>query len=331
MSIRFQLFIGLLLLVSCKKDDNDINKFKTIFILNEGKGNSNIASYQIDGGLFVADVYQTVNKTELSSGVSDIKKYREKLYILFGATGLIQITNTEGFSIGQIVCEGQQLNQITFWGHYLYVSTPSGIIYKYNVNTLLLEDQLTVIVGTGCLSAVNNKLYVAADEASQAISIIDIESFREIKKITLDDSPQQITPSPSGDIYLSSPTQLQRLSTESDEITFSLDIPVQHLAIAAQLVYITDYNPNTRQNKIQVLDASVDTLVNSFAVNIDPIQQINGIVIDPETSDVYILDNVSNALGKVHCFNSVGELKFLINDVGSSPKQIIFQQLPLSK
>ncbi|WP_373942160.1 hypothetical protein OEG92_01970 [Polaribacter sejongensis] len=111
----------------------------------------------------------------------------------------------------------------------------------------------------------NDKIYVANSggysppDYESTVSVVDIASFEETKRIEVEVNLHRMQIDSEGDIYVSSrgdyyetPSKLFVIDTEIDEVTESFDLAVSNMTIFDDIMYIysTEFSYVTGENTI---------------------------------------------------------------------------------
>jgi hypothetical protein len=205
-----------------------------IYILNSGEStgnNSSLDFLDFKDMKVQSDVFKTKNGRGLGSLANDMTVYGSKLYIAVSVSQTIEVTDLEGKSLKQLKTEGEPRALVSYGGK-VYATLFNGNVIC--LDTLTLELEKTVQAGRNPeqIVAANNKLYVAnsggLDYSSpigydKTVSVIDIATFTEIKKIEVASNPVLLVTDSQGDVYVASmgnyvdvPNTLQRIDTRTD-------------------------------------------------------------------------------------------------------------------
>lgn len=246
----FQAIIAIALfsvsLISC--DDNDKpgtepepeDSVSGYYILNNGKwanNNASLSFYNPETDKVETDRFKAVNNRGLGDLAQDIIVYGDKMYIAVYGSGTIEVTDKKGKSVEQIKSTDSenplQPRYLTSHNGKIYVSLFDG--YVARIDTLSLEIEKTIKVGRNPeqLVVTNNKLYVANSggisfpDYDNTVSVIDIPSFTEQKKIEMIVNPCDLAVNSKGDVYVISlgeygnpdlPNTLQRINANTDKV-----------------------------------------------------------------------------------------------------------------
>ncbi len=327
----FICFGIVLLAVSCEPPiDIPVDQGEMgIYILNEGgfnMNNSSLTYYDFKSKNTIQDVFLQSNNRGLGDVANDMKQYGSKIYIVVNNSEIIEIINPKNAkSIRQISLTGKQPRNIAFWEDKAYVSCFDGTVVRIDTTTMLIDGSVTVGSNPEGVCIVNNKLYVANSGGlsspiiSNTVSVVDLNSFTEIKRISVAIGPRILKADQYGDLYVACtgnysniPASFHRINTMSDTAAENYNLQVQNFAILGNFAYLYSYNYTNQSKWFKVMDISTENIVkDNFVTDGTQISVPYGIAIDPVTNFVYITDAGDYvSTGDVYCFNSNGVLQF---------------------
>lgn len=341
-------------LVSCDDDDpidpvtppTDVNQLSGYFVLNSGKMGSNNASlsfYNPWSEEVQSDLFKEVNNRGLGDTANDMLIYGDKIYIAVYGSQVIEVTDLQGKSLKQIKSETEaplQPRYMTSHEGKVYVSLYDG--YVARLDTASLEIEATVAVGRNPeqLAVSNNKLYVANSGGldyntelgyDKTVSVVDLTSFTETKKLDVVLNPCNMAVDSEGDIYLVSlgnygdiPNTLQRIIPQTDEVSVITTTNATELVSAGDELFMmySQYDENWNQ-KISYIryDAINDAVVTDQWIT-EPIAKPYKIGLDRSLGMLFITESDYTNNGDVYCFSSNGSFvsKF---EVGLNPVKVL--------
>ena len=350
-------FFVVLLSASCRHNvvvtDKEIelpDSSAVLYILNEGNMGSNKATidmYDINGDSIVRDIYPRMNPSvvkELGDVGNDIAVYGGKMYIVVNVSGKVEVTDTECRRITQISIPN--CRNIAFFGGYAYVSSYAGPIdynnpdykqrgYIARIDTATLTVTDTCLVGyqPNGIATDGVSLYVAnsggymAPDYDSTVSVIDLNTFKEIKRIAVAKNLWRVRPDCMGQLWVSSrgdyydtPAKLYCIDTGTDAIIDSVSIAVSALDILGDTLYACatawDYVKMADVITYTMLDVRSRKVVSTNFITDQTDKEIGkpyGIKVHPLTRDIYITDakNYVNP-GMLHCYSADGKLKWSV-------------------
>lgn len=343
--------------VAAPRSDVNIEGF---YLLNEGNMGMNRASIDVFNyrtGNYTTDIYSERNPTvvkELGDVGNDIKIYGNKVYAVINCSNKVEVI--EKWTAKRIKkIDIPNCRYVTFYKDKAYVSSYSGPVaidsnaeigFVAEIDTTSLEIKRKVTVGYQPEQMVvhNGKLYVAnsggyrVPNYDRTVSVIDLETFKEIKKIDVGINLYSMQIDSRGDIYVSSrgdyyntPSNLFVIDTKTDEKKMQLDIPVSDTCLVDDLLYFysVSWSYLTNSNKIiyGILDTKTKQIITDKIITDGTEKQIMipyGLQVNPETKEIYITDAQNYVVtGYIYCFTPEGKLKWKTT-AGNIPAHIAF-------
>ncbi|AJH13538.1 YncE family protein [Myroides profundi] len=367
------LALALLTLVSCRKDEMiflsdssqvsipiTTDKYSGFYLLNEGNMGMNRASidlFEYHNGTYTRDIFSERNPNitkELGDVGNDIKIYGTKAYATINVSNFIEVFDVEtGKHIKQI--HVPNCRYLAFKDDKAYVSSYAGKVeinpnaergFVAEIDTLSLEVTRRVTVGYQPEEIVikGNKLYVAnsggyrVPNYDTTVSVIDIPSFTETKKIDVAINLHRMQIDKAGDIYVSSrgdyynvEPNLYVIDSNSDQVKQKLDIPVSNMTMDDDKLYYyaTSYKHNTGGNNVSygILNTLTKKVITDNIITDGTEKKIQipyGIAVNPETKEIFMTDAQDYiGTGFVYCFSPEGKLKWKTTG-GNIPAHIAF-------
>jgi len=346
----------LLFLVSCddmadkpKSVNSGINNEPTqLYILSEGLfnlNNSTLATYNLTNQTLVPDLFLAVNKRGLGDTANDMGMYGSKLYVVVNVSSQVEVLDAvTGKSLKRIAMfdsrgAAREPRFVDFHNGKAYVCSFDGSVVKIDTATLQIEATMQCGKNPDGICVARNKLYVSNSGGlnfpnyDNTVSVIDLATFAELKKITVGMNPGKLLADSEGDVYVVSrgdyggiPAKLQRISSSADELVESFEtIHVQNFCIQNDTAYM--YVSGNQNSYYKVFDCKTEKIISeNFIADNTKISTPFGIDINPVNGDVYITDAKSYTVwGDVFCFDKTGKLKFKLQEIGLNPKKILFK------
>lgn len=346
-----------------------VKGYKGFYLLNEGNMGSNKATldyYNFATGIYTKNIYAERNPTvpkEMGDVGNDIGIYGGKLWAVINVSNKVEVMDAEtAVRIGQI--EIPNCRFIKFHQGYAYVTSYAGPVvidpnyeqlgYVAKINTATLEVVGRCLVGfqPDELEIVNGKIYVAnsggymgagsTDGYERTVSVIDIATFKEEKRIDVAYNLERIKADSRGDLWVSSrgdykglPARLFFLDTDKQAITDTIPIAATNYCIDEDLLYVYgtefSYITNGWDISYSVVDTRTrelvtvpDTIYEGETMKIrqvpkkiitdgtdKKIEKPYGIMVHPETKDIYITDAGNYVTpGVLYCFDKAGKKKW---------------------
>lgn len=325
-------------------EETDVAGF---YLLNEGKMGSNMATIDymdFKTGVYNRNIYASANPEvvkELGDVGNDIKIYGNKLYAVINVSNFIEVMDVKTAKhLGTIPLENGRY--ITFANGKAYATSyagpvtldpkaPLGKVVEIDTINLSVTRQVTVGYQPDELEVVGNNLYVAnsggyrVPDYDRTISVIDLSTFKETKKIDVEVNLHRIKKDADGDLYVTSRGNYKDISSnlfvidsKTHQIKKKFDISVSNFTIDDDKLYYYSnefsYTTFEYTKSYGVIDTKTEQVINNTLVNdpvINTIETPYGIAINPKTKDIFITD-VGNyvSMGYVYCFDKNGVFKW---------------------
>ena len=344
--------------------DEQVNRsdfVKGFYLLNEGNMGMNKCTLDYMDfitGCYHKNIYAETNPNqvlELGDVGNDIQIYGDKLYAVINSSHFVEVMNKNNAKhIGEIKIPN--CRYITFHEGYAYVSSYAGPVqidpnsrlgYIAKIDTASLQMVDTCVVGyqPEDMAIVGNKMYVAnsggyrAPKYDNTVSVIDLNTFQEIKKIEVAinlhhlevDSEGDVFASTRGDYY-NSRSNLYVIDSHTDTVKDSLDIAVSKMCLDENYLYTisTEYS-YVSQEEWKVSYALVDTKTNRVIKKTfitdgteKRFQKPYGIAVNPQTKEFYVTDAKDYVSpGTLFCFTPDGKKKWEVT-TGDIPAHFVF-------
>lgn len=340
------LIIVLVLLAGCGKEkpqpsDQSPSVLKSgILVLNEGMfqfNNSTLAWADFTTNQITSNFFEQKNNRSLGDTGNDLKRYGGKLYVVMSTSSTIEILNaTTGKSIKQIsMINGttpKQPRSIAFYNGIAFVTCYDGFVDVLDTTSLTIAMRIPVGQNPEDLAVSNNKLYVSNSgglnfpNVDSTVSVINLNTFQEIKRIPVGPNPGALLCDSEGDIYVisrgdysSTPAQLHRIETSNDTKTNDFNFPIQSMAIFQDKLLINQ--PNSLLIKTFDTVSESNDLSDFFTAN--SITTFYGMYYSAISNKIYCFDaNNYNVTGFVQQYNVNGVFEKTYH-VGLNPSKIV--------
>ncbi|MCJ8155288.1 YncE family protein [Chryseobacterium sp. SSA4.19] len=341
-------------IVSGVQEPEDID-IKGLYVLNEGNMGSNKASidfFDYTNGTFTKNYYNAQNPTVVNSlgdVGNDIKVYKDKLYAVINVSNYIEVMDAKTAKhIGEIPV--QNCRFINFHKDYAYITSyggavgasQPGYVVKVDVNTLQIVGQVYVGKQPDELEVIGDKLYVAnsggysSPDYDNTVSVIDLNTFTEIKKIPVAINLSKIKKDDSGKLWVTSrgnsadvSPKIYVLNPQTDQVIREINIPVSDFSIIENRLYYFSYvytSSGTESGYGIINTDTFATMSNNFITDgtQNNIVIPYGIAANPENGDIFIGDAKDyTSSGELFCYNKFGKLKWKV-PTGEIPGHLTF-------
>jgi DNA-binding beta-propeller fold protein YncE len=331
-----------------------IKGYKGFYLLNEGNMGTNKATldyYDFSTGIYTRNIYAERNPhvpKEMGDVGNDIGIYNGKLWAVINVSNKIEVMDAEtALRVGQI--EIPNCRFIKFHQGYAYVTSYAGpvvidpeyeqlgFVAKINTVTLEVVDRCLVGFQPDELEIVGDKIYVANSGGymgasdtkgyDRTVSVIDIATFKEEKRIDVAYNLERIKADSRGDLWVSSrgdykglPARLFFLDREQGIVTDTIPIAASNYWIDDDLLYVygTEFSYITYNWDISysIVDTRTREIIDRKIITDGTDEEIEkpyGIMVHPETKDVFITDAGNYVTpGVLYCFDKEGKKKWSV-------------------
>lgn len=341
------------------------------YLLNEGKKDWDLASldyYNYSTGEYERDVYTDANPTvvmELGDVGNDIGIYGSKMYMVINLSNKVEVVDKRSVKrIGQINIPN--CRYIKFYKGYAFVSSyvgpvalageggsdddvyQLGAVFKVDTTTLEVVDKCVVGRQPDELDIVDGKIYVANSGGysqgakigyENTVSVIDIETFKEIERIPIANNLLSCKCDKRGILWVSSrgdyygtPSMLYAYDTQKRRIVKSFDVRVANTWMDGDSLYVISkewsyMSQGYANGTYAIINTQTLEIVNEQFITDGTdarIVQPYGIAVNPITKDIYVTDGLNFVqLGFLYCFDQNGKMKWRIR-AGNIPAHFVF-------
>lgn len=336
-------------------------EIKGFFLLNEGNMGSNKSTldyFDYESGYYMENIFAQINPgvvKELGDVGNDIQIYGDKLYAVINCSHFIEVMDVNTAKHLAIISI-PNCRYIVFKDGFAYVSSYAGPVaidpnarlgYVAKVDTATLKVVKECVVGYQPeeMVVVGNNLYVAnsggyrVPNYDNTVSVIDLATFTETKKIEVavnlhrleKDSRDNIYVSSRGD-YFGTPSQTLILDPRTETVSNVLNpLPSSNMTYCNDFLYLysTEWSYVTNSNEISY--AKVDTRTQKVTTKKfitdgtdKDITIPYGIAVNPESGEFFVTDAKNYVTpGTLYCFRADGTKKWEV-ETGDIPAHIVF-------
>ena len=332
---------------------------------NMGSNKATLDFYNFETGVYTRNIYAERNPNvpkELGDVGNDIAIYDGNLYTVINTSNKVEVMDAHTTKrIGQIDIPNCRF--IKFHDGYAYVTSYAGPViidpnyqqigYVAKINTTTLEQEARCLVGFqpdeleiagGKIYVANSGGYMGAGSTSgyeRTVSVIDIATFEEEKRIDVAYNLECIKADKRGNLWVSSrgdykdlPSRLFFIDKDKQQVTDTIAIAASNYWIDDDLLYVygTEFSHITQDWSItySVVDTKTHQVVKQQIITDGTDKQIEkpyGIMVDPETKDIYITDAGNYVTpGIVYCFDKEGKKKWSVR-AGNIPAHFALLQV----
>ena len=317
------------------------------YLLNEGNMGMNRASldmFNYRTGIYTQDIYSERNPDvvkEMGDVGNDLKIYGNKLYAVINCSNKVEVMDKwTAKRIKKI--DIPNCRYLAFYKDKADVSSYAGPVaidpnaeigFVAEIDTATLEITRKVTVGYQPEEMVvhDGKLYVAnsggyrVPNYDHTVSVVDLESFTEIKKIDVGINLLRMAIDRQGDIYVSSrgdyydtPPNLFVIDSKTDKVTHQLDIPVMEMKMVGDSLYYYSvawsYITNSNTITYGIFNSKTKQVVSDKIITDGTDKRIMipyGLEVNPQTKEIYICDAQNYVVtGYIYCFSPGGKMRW---------------------
>lgn len=319
-----------------------------IAVLCEGlfnMNNSTLSHYNPRSGEIEYRAFRKANGRGLGDTANDMKLHDGRLYVVVNVSSQLEIIDTATMvSVKQIPFfdeqgVARQPRYIAFDEGNAYVSCFDGYVARIDLSTAEVTGWVRCGRNPDNIVVANGKLYVSNSGGldnpnyDTTVSVVDLVSFTEIKRIEVGANPGSIAADSEGDVYVvtrgdygDTDYALHKIDTEIDERieTFEGLHPL-NMTIADDIAYMYSYDFASGEQWIKTFDCLTDRVVcDNFVTDGTQMQTPFGITVHQATGDVYVCEAYDFVLwGDVLCFDSRGRLRYRVNEIGLNPNAVV--------
>ncbi len=330
----------------------DTGGYKGFYLLNEGNMGSNKSTldyYNFNTATYSRNIYAEKNPEvpkELGDVGNDVQIYGSKLYAVINVSNKIEVMDAQTAKrIGQI--EIPNCRYIQFDGPYAYVTsyagpveinpdyTQLGFVAKVDTATLQVVDKCLVGFQPDELAITGGKIYVAnsggymgagsTDNYERTVSVIDIASFTEERRIDVEYNLHRIRADQRGNLWVSSrgdykelPSRLFYIDTQKQMVTDTLDVPVSCCHMVGDSLYVCSVSWSYINYSNTITYAIVNTkthkVITRNFINDGTEKEIEipyGVMVHEASGDIFVSDAGNYVTpGMLYCFNRDGKKKW---------------------
>ena len=321
-----------------------------MYVLSEGlfnMNNSKLCLLNFDNHTLNSDFFLYINNRSLGDTGNDMKAYGSKLWIVVNVSSQVEVLDLKsGISLKRIPFfnasnVARQPRYIAFSGNKAYVCSFDGTVSRIDTTLLTIEAVTTVGRNPDGITTANGKLYVANSGGLDAssggnydntVSVIDINTFTETRKITVGVNPFKPTADRQGDVYTvirgnnaDVKGNFCRINSQTDEVVQTFNLPVMDFTIKNDTAYLYNFDYSNNSYWVKTFDCKTEQIIsNSFITDGTTLERPFGIYIHPINGNVYLTDARNyTTKGDLLCFNRSGKLLYKVENIGLNPSAMV--------
>ena len=320
------------------------------YLLNEanmGSNRSTLDYMDLTTGNYHRNIFASANPSvpkELGDVGNDLQIYGGRLYAVINCSNKIEVMDKfTAKRLGQI--DIPNCKYIQFHEGYAYVTSYAGpveinpdyeqigYVAKVDTATLQVVDRCLVGFQPDELEIVGNKIYVANSGSymvpnyENTVSVIDINSFTEIKRVEVEINLHHLRADRHGKLWVTSrgdyynlPSRLFWIDTETDTYGGALDISVAAFTLDGDSLYIIgnqwNYHAYDWSITYGIVNVATMEIVSRNFISDGEDKKMSmpyGIQVNPITKDIYLTDAANYVYpGSLYCFGQDGKKKWQV-------------------
>ncbi|MBL1222051.1 YncE family protein [Chryseobacterium sp. L7] len=359
-------------LFSCRTDDyvvpsekdevstGEDTPIKGFYLLNEGNMGSNKCTldyFDYATGTYHRNIYAEINPNvvkELGDVGNDIMIYGSKMYVIVNVSNKIEVLDAKTAKRIKTI-QLQNCRYMTFKGNKVYASSyagpvelnpdsPPGKVVEIDTTSLTIERQAVVGYQPEEMEIIGNQLFVANSGGymfpnyDKTVSVVDLNSFTQTKKIDVAINLHRLQKDNYGDLYVSSrgdyyniPSSLFVVDAATGAVKKDFHVAVSGMTIVNDKLYYYgnefNYNTHSYVKTFGIIDVKTEQVIATKIIDqqyADEIKAPYGIAVNPYTEDIYITDARNYVTtGYVYCFDKAGKFKWK-TEGGNIPAHFTF-------
>lgn len=316
-----------------------------------GSNKASLDYYNYKDSKYMSNIFVKANPDvgfKLGDVGNDLQIYGSRMYAVINLSNMVEVMNKQtAVHIGSFTVPN--CRYIVFYGSKAYVSSYAGPVdpsksqlgYVAEIDTATLKETRRVTVGyqPEQMQIVDGKLYVAnsggynAPNYEKTVSVVDLASFTEIKKIEVGLNLNLVQKDDKGNLYISSrgnyediPTNIYRLDTHNDKVK-SLGINASSFVIVGDSLFAVTLEYPSYTIKYTLYDLKKEAVIKDSFISQSDVAKIKlpyHIAYNPQRKELYICDakNYTSA-GEIFCFSLEGNIMWQ-HKTGDIPAVIAF-------
>lgn len=353
----FYALSAIVLFAACNKQDAlpptpKVQPANGIYITSDGFPNGTLSYYDFASKTVVADFYKAQNDGNLGANVNDMIIYGSKMYIVVNLSNTVvvadahtakNIKNIYFTHDGTANTQGFEPRFAAASANYVFITCSDGYVSVIDTASLSITKRIKVGSTPEGIIVVGNNLYVAnsgwkdklaGGRYDSTVSVIDINTLSEKKKIKTTVNGYSLAAAPNGVIYETNQggdgmgygTQIYVIKNNvlQDSIAYQTGGKINFYN---GKLYAYNYDYNTMKPTVSVIDPATKS-VSNFITDGTIVPSPYGLNIDETNGDVYVTSNATEFPnpGSVYCFDKTGKKKFdfSLAPNGIGPNKVVF-------
>ena len=355
--IKFYIYFFIILLLVACDDMKDVptpvdlpatqGESGKMYVLSEGlfnMNNSTLSLLNFDNHTLNSDYFLFVNNRSLGDTGNDMKMYGSKLWIVVNVSSQVEVLDIKsGISLKRIPFfnannVARQPRYITFSGSKAYVCSFDGTVERIDTTSLTIDAVTNVGRNPDGITIANGKLYVSNSGGlnipnyDNTVSVVNLNSFTEVKKITVGINPFMLDTDSQGDVYTvvrgnnaDVKGSFCRINSQTDEVVQTFNMPVMDFTIKNDTAYLYSFDYYNNSYWVKTFNCKTEQIISeSFITDGTVLERPFGIYIHPTNGNVYLTDARNyTTKGDLLCFNRRGKLIYKVENIGLNPNAMV--------
>ena len=321
-----------------------------MYVLCEGlfnMNNSKLSLLNFNNHTLNTDFFLYINNRSLGDTGNDLKVYGSKLWIVVDVSSQVEVLDLKsGISLKRIPFfnadnVARQPRYITFSENKAFVCSFDGTVERIDTSTLSIEAVTRVGRNPDGIAVANAKIYVSNSGGLDAssggvydntVSVIDINTFAETKKITVGVNPFKLEADSQGDVYTvvrgnnaDVKGSFCRINSQTDQVAQTYNLPVIDFCIKNDTAYLYNFDYINDSYWVKTFDCKTEQLISeNFISDGTRLERPFGIYTHPTNGNVYLTDARNyTTKGDLLCFNRKGKLLYKVENIGLNPNAMV--------
>lgn len=332
-----------------------------------GMNNTSLFFWNVSTGQTSKTLFKDVNGRAMGDTGNDLEIYGGKMYAVMNGSNLLEVMDAAtALSLKQVPMVdgngvGRQPRYLCAYEGKVYVASFDNTVCRIDTGSLEVEAVVEVGRNPDGICVSKGKLYVSNSggldypDYDRTVSVVDVASFTEIKRIEVGGNPYAMGSDRRGYVYVSTRGDYEgygrksacgpgsdreredgfpkkegygfyRIDPEKDEVDRNFGLPVLNFCIAGDTAYLYRYDYNDRTSSVMVFDLlSEKVLTEDFVGESVDLQTPYAIAVDPYQGYVFVGEAYNfMRSGSVYCFDKAGRLLHSFPSVGLNPSSFAF-------
>lgn len=311
------------------------NEAKGLYILYEGifaLKASTISYFDIENRQLLPYIHNKFDYNSLGVHATDMLWYGSKLYIVMAVSGNLAIfdplsvESVKRVKYKEILFDGVPHDYLAAYKNNIFISSSEGKVAVMDTASLEISNyievgttpQQMVVFGDKLFVSNSNKPYSYLDST---ISVIDLKTLKEERKITIGINPNAISSDGKGNLFVSYGTGdpsfsqgIIKFNTLSNEMNQIVDTAAGIVRYFNDKLFFTGGYLNNQTVKVLEIN-NINKGTSEFITDGTIIKRPYALHVDESNGDVYIGDAENEISGaSIYCFDKFGKKKYRIYD-----------------